>query len=608
MLKTLDSSSNPTRAARLGRALGSSVRTVGIGLSHLRTWLANQRRRLLQRRLPDYVVFTLAQPVAERAPVEPRWYALLPGRKPALSLEFLAAALRRVADDPDVRGVVLLIEEPALSLARAQNLVLILERFRTWDAAANGTGGKEILLYAEQLSAPVYLVACAADRVVTPPLANWTVTGFQAAPVYLKESLARLGIRFDVVKIAPWKTAADSVSRASMSDAERNQYGWLLDSLMRDVVDSISRGRKLAPDTVTALIDRAPLTAAAAQAAGLVDAIAYEDELPVLLGQTDEPATLKEYRRAKRLLFRRVRPHHPRSVGVISLTGTIVTGASRQFPVPLPIAGESTIGSTSAQQVIRAARADDRLAAVVLHVDSGGGSALASDLIWRELVLLNQSKPLIVYMGNVAASGGYYLSAPGRKIVAQSATLTGSIGVITAKAVLEDAYAKVDAHQEVVRRGANAGLYQSNEAWTDEQRAMVEAEVREIYHIFKERVAAGRGLDFDALDGLANGRVWTGAQAQALGLVDELGDFETAVTLACTAAELPTDGSVRTIPVTTDSETRLAAPAEVIQAMAGVTQWQQTGTLLRALATGDLQEAFSRDHIWLLADGLPRIR
>ncbi|MCB0135940.1 MAG: S49 family peptidase, partial [Caldilineaceae bacterium] len=211
-------------------------------------------------------------------------------------------------------------------------------------------------------------------------------------------------------------------------------------------------------------------------------------------------AVIKSFGRVRRLLYRRPRPPALGTVGVISLGGTIMPGASRSFPVPLPLFGDETIGSTTAQQIIRAARQDDGLDAVVVHVDSPGGSALASDLIWRELALLNCEKPVIIYMGDVAASGGYYIAAPGRKIVAQRATLTGSIGVIIAKANLAGAYAKASAHEDEVTRGAHAGIYGDTVEWQGELLERVEQSLQQTYAAFKERVVEGRPLDPAALE------------------------------------------------------------------------------------------------------------
>lgn len=223
-------------------------------------------------------------------------------------------------------------------------------------------------------------------------------------------------------------------------------------------------------------------------------------------------------------------------------------------------------------------------------------------------MLLDRVKPVIIYMGDVAASGGYYIAAPGRKIVAQRATLTGSIGVIIAKPVITGVYEKLDARVETVQRGANADLYALDAGWDEAQFAKVEEGIRHVYGAFKERVADGRELDIDTLDAIASGRVWTGLQAKEHGLVDELGDFATAARLACEAADLPTDGSVQMRPIMGPKQSLLASPVQAAQTVLGLRGQAEAGDLLLSLADGELIQTLQRERVWLLADGLPSLR
>ncbi len=491
-----------------------ALRTIGAGWQQLLCWMVNTRRRIFRKRLADYPVLVLDREIDERPPATPWWYGYLPGYKAPVTLESLSHALQQIAGDPDTKGVVFLIKSPALSLAQAQSLAALFTRFRGWDALYNrpqNRPAKQIIAHLEQINSAAYVVACAADKIMATPLTTWEVLGLYSAPTFLKATLARLGVVMDVVKIAPWKTAADTFSSAEMSPEYAAQIGWLFDSWYNDIVEAIHSGRKLDRATVKTLIDGAPWTAQQALRHGLIDQIAYEDEMPTALGTTEHPATLQFYTRLQNLLWRRPRRRHPQAIGVISLLGAIMPGDSRTFPIPLPLLGERMMGSSTAQQQVRAARQNDQLAAVVVHVDSRGGSALASDLIWRELVLLNATKPLVVYMGDVAASGGYYIAIPGRKLVAQRATLTGSIGVIISKPVTEGAYQKLEARRYAIGCGDHAGIYQDDHAWAGEEREKIEATVRHTYHEFKQRVAEGRGLAYEQLDDICNGRVWTGA-------------------------------------------------------------------------------------------------
>jgi protease-4 len=571
------------------------------GLDRFWQWLvcglANLRRRLFHKRLPDYVVFVISQELAERTPFRPWWHRYLPGYQPPVSLDSLSAAFRRIASDPDVKGIVLLFKAVPLGLVQAQNLAALFDRFRQWDRQDNGaTATKQVIVHLEQVTHTTYIAACAADRVLVTPLTQWDVRGFHSSPTFWKETLALAGIALDVVKVAPWKTAFDPFTEPAMTPEYEAQVKWLYDSIFADLVAAIQQGRGLSDEKVRSLIDGAPWTAEQAQKAALIDGIAYEDELPALLGEGSDQATLKPYSAAHRLLFRRPLRHHRSAVGVLSLTGAIIPGRSRSFPLPLPLFGEEVLGHLTAQQQIRAARQNPGLAAVVAYVDSRGGSALASDLIWRELKLLSQEKPLVVYMGSVAGSGGYYISLPGRQIVAQRATMTGSIGVITGKPVLQDAYTKLQARRYSIKRGNHADLYSEGRPWPPSQRAKIEEGVRHNYAEFKRRVAESRGLPYEELDAVCSGKVWTGAQALQHGLVDELGDFQVAVERACKLANLPTDGSVRVVDLAPPKEHLLARPAQL-------EQWVLAGWLPDALLSNPLQsvaELAQMDRFWLL--------
>jgi protease-4 len=242
-------------------------------------------------------------------------------------------------------------------------------------------------------------------------------------------------------------------------------------------------------------------------------------------------------------LVRPIRWHSKRAIGVISLEGMIVSGASRRPPLPIPLplpVPEKQAGSDTLVAQLRAAARNKDLAAVVLHVDSPGGSALASDLIWRAVVRLRREKPVVVYMGDVAASGGYYVSAPANAIYAQGTTLTGSIGIWGGKFVTQGLYEKLQAGRAVVSRGKAAGIFADDDLFDDEERRRIRADLGDAYARFKARVAEGRGLDRVAVEAVARGRIWTGAQAMNRDLVDELGDLQMAADKARELAGLPT--------------------------------------------------------------------
>jgi len=599
---------------KLLKLIGTLFSAIGRLGGRIWRWLLygilNGRRRLARRKWADYVVFELDGELTERTPSQPWYYALLPLTSPPQSIESISSALRTIAADPDVYGVLFLVRGAQFSLAQSQSLAALFARFRAWDVAENGPNRKiekDVVVHLESAGNASYVMAAAADRILMPPLADWNVLGLHTEPTFLAGALAKVGVQADVVRVAPWKTAYDRLSRTEMSEADREQTNRLLDGWFELMVAAISLGRVLGENQVRSLIDQAPLSAVDALDKTLIDGLAYEDELPALLGIADREARLQPYTKARRYLKRKPRPSSTHSLGVISLSGTILTGKSRQFPASLPILGDSTIGSATVQQLVRAAAEDENLDGVVLHIDSGGGSALASDLMWRELSLLARKKPLVAYLGDVAASGGYYIALPAQKIVCQPATLTGSIGVITAKMLTSEAYHKASVNRFSLRRGKNADIYADSRPWRGEQRDKIEDAIESTYRAFKERVMAGRDLSADRLEEVAGGRVWTGSQALENGLVDEIGDFAVAVERACELAGLPTDGSVAVRAVEVDRP-RMPLSAKALGIQQPSLSIPDLADFAFALLGRDWSALLGEERIWLLADGLPRIR
>jgi len=593
----------------IGRGVGWVLRGISLFWQVCVCGLANLVRRLSKGSWADYVLFELSGPLLERTPQRPRFLNFLSLGKPGLSVESLQDALRRIAGDPDVRGVVVLVKGAQLSLAQAQTLADLFARFRGWSGELNSrAAAKEIVVYLESCGNAEYVVAAAADRVFVSPLTDWTVLGLRAEPVFLAETLRRIGVKAEVVKVAPWKTALDNLERSEMSDAHREQIERLLGGLYEEMVGAISRGRGIEEEQVRAAIDRAPLNASEAVELGLVDGTIYEDELAATLAAMGkDEARILPYEQARGNLYRRPRRRHRKAIGVVSLGGMITTGKSRRFPSGLPIVGNNTAGSTTVQQLVRAALKDERLAGVLLHVDSRGGSALASDLMWRELTLLNKKKPVVAYMGDVAASGGYYVALPAQKIVCQPATLTGSIGVVMAKLITSEAEGKIGARRFAVQRGENADIYASDGPWRREQREKVEEMMDYTYRNFKRLVGESRQLEPESLETLCGGRVWTGRQALERGLVDELGDFGTAIEQLCEIADLPTDGTVPVVQVKAD-EKRPRPPVSEgsLDLVVGGDGFAELTEALLGVLQGDVSSLMGRERVWMLADGLPK--
>jgi protease-4 len=486
--------------------------------------LAN-RLRLLRHKDMDYVVLRLRGSFPERTPQPRRPFplSLLPWPPLPPTVKAVSDALERLAGDPRVKGVVLIISGLMAGPATLSSLRQAISRYRE--------SGKRAVAYLHEPGMWSYYLASACDEVLAPESAHFRAAGLWAEAVFLKDTLALIGLEADFEAIAEYKTSPDTYRRSAMTGPHREMLESILDSLYAQVLGAIAQGRGLTEDRVQGLLDAVPLTAVQAREAGLLDGVCYEDELAAYLGTADAPATLLAWHRARRRLVRQWRWHSRRAIGVISLEGTIVLGPSRQPPLPLPIPlpfSPTQAGSDTLVQQLRAAAMNRHLAAVVLHVDSPGGSALASDLIWREVANVGRAKPVVVYMSNQAASGGYYVSAPASAIVAQPTTLTGSIGIWSGKFVTKGLFEKLQAGREVVSRGKAAGLYADAAPFNDEERAKIRADLGDGYARFKACVAQGRGKSDKEVEAIARGRVWTGEQALACGLVDGLGDLQAA--------------------------------------------------------------------------------
>ena len=537
---------------------------VGDALRQGAVALRNRLRRMRGARI-DYVVLPISGTLPERSgPPRNFIQRQLPLPPEPLSMQELNDRLRRIAEAENVRGAVFLLQEmTAPGLATLQNLRRSIERLHE--------NGKEAIVYTPYLDLAHYYVATAADAIVVPPSANFEVLGLYVELVFLRDALEQIGIRADVLQISPYKTAGNIFDKAEMTPEQREQLEWLLEDNFDMITAGIAAGRSLTQAAVQALVDQAPFPATRAQDAGLVDAIAYEDELPRLLGRRlalaaddeaeeqapegggeaegeevdgDAPhARLLGWNRARRVLFERARRPTESFVGVVRLEGTIITGSSRRPPVelPIPFIGGVMAGHETINRLLRRAERNRRMAALIFYVDSPGGSALASDLIWRQIHRIAQKKPVLVYMGNVAASGGYYVAAGADHIMAQRGTLTGSIGVLAALLSTHELYEKLHLNRAALKRGRHADLFSGSDPLDDEERELLWSQLVHTYRQFLARVGGGRDLAPEVVEQVAGGRVWTGRQAAARRLVDSHGDFVDAIEQAARMAGIVPD-------------------------------------------------------------------
>ncbi|TCC31282.1 signal peptide peptidase SppA [Kribbella sindirgiensis] len=457
------------------------------------------------------------------------------------TLRELVGALRKGARDDGVVGVVAHIGGNRLSLAQVQELREAVADFRTSGKAA--VAWTESFGEAGQGTVPYYL-ATAFDEIWLQPSGDLAITGVSVQAVFIRGALDKAGVIPQFGKRREYKTAADTFTEREMTAPAREMASRLAESAYEQIVEGIAVRRRLDSARVRELVDSAPLPAQAGLDAGLVDRLGYRsdvyDELEKQLQYDDRLLAERYIRRGPRTLDE-VRKNLPWPqkplVAVVRVTGAISVGRNSNSPMGGPGSGSDTVGAA-----LRAVADNERVKAVVLRVDSPGGSYVASDAIRNEVLRLRSTgRPVIASMGGVAASGGYFVAMPADVIVAQPGTITGSIGVLTGKGVVRDALGRIGISREAVSEGANAQMFSAQEEFTDEQWARLEEILDRIYKDFVAKAAQDRGLPEEQLESLARGRVWTGADAHSHKLIDELGGFQHALTLACNRAGLDRD-------------------------------------------------------------------
>lgn len=512
-----------------------------------RIWI-NGWRRLFRRRI-DWVRMELSGALPELSEPLPWWRQRFGGALAPLSLVQLRRRLERLADDGRICGVVLVLRDLTAGWAAIQSLHEALHTFRA--------SGKRVVAYLPSADTRTYFAACGADAILMPPSAYLNLLGLRVEAILFGDTLRMVGLEAEVVAVSPYKSGGDLFTRSSLSSEAREQLERIIDDRFSMLVEAIATARALPPERVRMLIDQAPFRADAACEVGLIDGALYEDELEpfltrlmsdhtrtgssALAAQQPDTVSLVDWRQADRWLPLPKARRERRVVGVVPVIGAIVQGPSRRSPLPIPLLGGVLAGSDSIIQALRRAERDRRVAAIVMHIDSPGGDAFASDLIWREALRLSRRKPLVVSMGDVAASGGYYIAAPAQAIVARPATLTGSIGVYALRPSAAALLERMRVGVEVIGRGAQSGLFSLVRPLAAGERDALTRTVFETYAMFKDRVCSGRGLDAAQLESFAGGQVWTGREAVPLGLVDDLGGLPAALARARELAQLPPD-------------------------------------------------------------------
>lgn len=467
----------------------------------------------------------------------------------------------RAAQDPDLEGVMLEVKTPSLGFAKVMQLNRALKALKA--------SGKKIYLHSDELNAMSLMLGSLAHRLSIPESGWVLLPGLSAEMMYMRELFDLLGIRFDVTHVGAYKSAYENFSKEQMSEEYREVLNSILDEFWTAMVGMVAEGRGIPRSTVEKCIDDGFQTAKDAKRCGLIDAVEYEDEFRGWLdGQYPgkKVVILKKYGKPDEVeidfdnpfaVFTQIaqlmnpstsskgESKDPK-IALIYAVGQIVTGKSQVDP----FSGRSSVmGSDTMVKAIRKAADDDTVKAIVMRVDSPGGSGLASDLIWREVVRAKKKgKPFIVSMSDVAGSGGYYISMAADKIVAEPTTLTGSIGVVSMFLDMTRLVRRVGINIETVGRGKSSGLFSPFSRKDEETKARFAGLMEDFYRDFVTKVSEGRGRSFQEMEKVARGRVWTGRQAKQIGLVDMLGGLDDALALARKEAGLDESCEVRELP------------------------------------------------------------
>jgi protease-4 len=431
-----------------------------------------------------------------------------------LTLGETAFALYRAAEDERITGLLMDLRGLQTDWAKLEELRVAVAAFKE--------SGKPVVAYLDGASTRDYALAAQADEIVMSPEASIMVLGVVAELSFMKDTLDKLGMKADFIHVGKYKSAPERMTRNEASDSNREMIEAIVQDRYDDLVDGLATDRGVAPDRVEGWVDRGMFDAEAALKEGLADTVMYFEQLLEARFPEEESTYLSDY-----VLASRGKSSSSHKVGVVYATGVIMPGQSRFDNFQGKIAGSETV-----VEHLQSVGEDQSVDIVILRIDSPGGSALASDLIWDAIGEVQKEKPVIVSMSGMAASGGYYIACRADSIFADPGTLTGSIGVYAGKMDRSAMYRKIGVNREFITRGENALLFSDEGGFTGEQRALFEEQMGNFYERFLAKVAEGRGMTRAQAHAVAQGRVWTGNQGLEHGLVDQIGGLRRAITSA----------------------------------------------------------------------------
>ena len=446
----------------------------------------------------------------------------------------MVEALRKAKVDKRIVSVIIRPTGTAALWGKVQEVRDAIVDFRS--------SGKPIIGYLEYGGEQEFYLASACDKVFLMPTASLDLTGISSYELFLRGTLDKVGAYPDTLHIGDYKTASNTFTEHSYTPAHLEMAQSLNADLYEQLIRGIADGRRKPEKDVRTLVDHGPFLPEDAVRAGLVDDVAYEDELDDKVKLSKGEVTLLQEEDYRHITPASLGLNQGPRIAIIYAVGVISSGESN-YDSP----SGQVVGSDTLVEYLRKVRADTSIKAIVLRVDSPGGSAIASDVIWREVQLTKNVKPVIASMSDVAASGGYYIAMPAHAIVAQPSTLTGSIGVVMLKFVIDGTLKKLGVNLEGVSNGRYADMYSPVRAFSPEERAKVQEQMQATYDAFVEKAAAGRNTTPERIDAVGQGRVWTGRQAKQIGLVDELGGLERALRIAKQRAKIGPDSEVEIV-------------------------------------------------------------
>ncbi|WP_350342684.1 signal peptide peptidase SppA [Proteinivorax tanatarense] len=484
--------------------------------------ISNRVRKI--KKSPDYVRFFLeGQYVDLKEPKQNFIKSKI--KKPKKSIQELCAQLEQVGNDDKVEGILLVIR-PNLNLTMAQ-----IQQLRTFIHQAK-MKGKKVVAYSYQYTTNTYYLASVADKILLQPGGGIDPLGLRTGTMFIKGALDWIGIEMQMYNVSPYKSAADAMTKTTMTEEVKKMNNWILDSLYEQTLEAIAKGRGVTVEQAKKIIDNSPYVDKKAVENQLVDKLLNEEDIFNYLKDLEgKKIIIKNFKEAQKSLIRPSIKRPKDYIALIRIEGNIIDGKSSTTPfdLPIPFLGGKRVGDITVVDQIRKVQKDKRAKAAVIYIDSGGGSATSSEAMASAISRLAKEKPVVAYMSSVAASGGYYVATTADWIIAQPSTITGSIGVIYGKVVNKKMLEKMLLNYESVNRGENAEMLEGKNKLTENQEKKIKESLFRTYEVFLDRVIDGRSMLKEEVEKVAGGRVWTGKQAYEIGLVDDLGGIETAL-------------------------------------------------------------------------------